>query len=249
MKLKSLLLWVMMILTHHAFSQSTLTALLSSDGQHKKPSDSVKMNPEFLLLGTLNDYINRGYVNNEGEFDQYNSYEKSLKKYIDSVVKKVYNISMIEKGNHYVSKEMSEKMSVFYHGNHLIDSLLYSSDANQLSFLTGVYLRYGERINGHLYKVWLKNSAKHLNCYEILKQLGCQNIYYKHLNNIPASDFLYFEATPLMEKYFATIAIYQERISNEQLTYYFKNNANPRETYLKIFGREHQKVQSLFSEH
>jgi hypothetical protein len=64
------------------------------------------MNPEFLLLGTLNDYINRSYVNNEGEFDQYNSYEKSLKKYIDSVVKKVFNISMIEKGNHYVSKEI-----------------------------------------------------------------------------------------------------------------------------------------------
>ncbi|WP_316828675.1 hypothetical protein [Pedobacter miscanthi] len=248
MKLKFLLLWVSMILTQNAFSQLKLTALSSPNRPGKTQADTVKMNPEFLLLGTLSDYINRKYVNNEGQFDQYNAYEKSLKKYVDSLVKKTFNISMVEKGDHYISAEMSEKMEAFYRGDRLNDSILYRSTENKLSFLTGVYLRYGEKINDNLYKIWLRNSAKHLNCYEILKQLGCVHIYYKHLNNIPASDFLYFKPTPLMKKYFATVAVYQESVLNDELSYHFKSSTNPKESYHKIFERETGKVESLFSE-
>lgn len=248
MKLKFLLLSASIILTQNVLAQQKLTNLLSFGHQKEKQPDTVKMNTEFLLLGTLNDYISRKYVNNEGQFDRYNAYEKSLKKYVDSAVKSAFNISLLEKGDHYVAEELSRKMNAFYHGDLLIDSLLYGEIANQLSFLTGVYLRYGEKIDDNLYKIWLKNSPKHLNCYEILKQLGCEHIYYKHLNNIPASDFIYFEATPLIKKYFATVAVYQERILNEQLTYYFKDAVNPKETYQKIFGKEDRKVQSLFKE-
>ncbi|WP_293307718.1 hypothetical protein [Pedobacter sp. UBA5917] len=248
MKLKLLLLWVLMILTQNVFSQHKLTEMLSYARANKQSPDSVKMNSEFLLLGTLNDYISRKYVNNEGQFDRYDPYEKLLKKYIDSVVKKAFNISLIDKGDHYVSEEMTRRMDAFYQGDRLKDGILYSSAENKLSFLTGVYLRYGEKINNNLYKIWLRNSAKHLNCYEILKQLGCTHIYYKHLNNIPASDFLYFEATPIIKKYFATVAVYQEKILNEQLAYHFKNSADPKEAYHKIFERENDKVQSLFEE-
>jgi hypothetical protein len=248
MKLKFVLIWALIILTQNVFSQYHPADLNSLYGQHKAQSNSVKMNTELLLLGTLNDYINRKYVNSDGQFDQYNSYEMPLKKYVDSVVKKVFNITLTEKGDYYISEEMSKKMNAFYHGNRLIDSLLYIDTETKLSFLSGVFLRYGEKIEGHLYKVELVNSAKHLNCYEILKQLGCQKVYYKHLNNVPGRDLLYFEATPLMESYFALVAIYQEKILNARLAYYFKSSADPKESYLKIFGREHKKVQSLFSE-
>jgi hypothetical protein len=239
---------VLFILTQNVFSQVKNHDLASIYGQSKKQSDSVKMNIELLLLGTLNEYINRRYINSDGQFDRYNSYEKPLMKYVDSIVKKAFNITLIEKGDYYISEEMSRKMNAFYHGDRLIDSLLYLNTETKLSFLSGVFLRYGEKIDGNIYKIELINSVKHRNCYEIMKQLGCQKVYYKHLNNIPGRDILYFEATPLMERYFEFLTTYREKILDARIAYYFKSSTDPKKTYLELFGKEDKKVQSLFNE-
>lgn len=239
----------LVIFNLNVFSQlRNLNKDIILSGSNTVKSDTVNISSEFLLLGTLNDYIGRKWVNSEGQFDRYNSYEKPLMEFVDSVVKNVFKIALIKKGDHFVSEEMSKKMNAFYNGNHLIDSLLYADTEHKLSFLTGVYLRNGEKINGHLYKIRLINSPKHINCYEILKQLHCEKIYYNHLNNIPASDILYFEATPLIEKYFASVAVYQKKIQESMLNHLFKNSTDPKTTYLKFFGPEYDKVQSLFKE-
>ncbi len=176
----------------------------------------VRVNSTFLLLGTLNDYVSHKYVTKQNQFDRYYDYEKPLMKYIDSVAKKDFKITLAEEGGCFLSEELSNKMNSYYLGNNLNEKL-FDSNEKKLSFLLGVYFRDGDKINDNLYKIQLANSPKHNNVYEILKELNCQKIFFNRLDNFPKIYQIYFQPTEIMKKYFATIGIEKEKLFDSKL--------------------------------
>jgi len=67
------------------------------------------------------------------------------------------------------------------------------------------------------FKIQLANSPKNNNVYEFLKELSCQKIFFKRLDNIPRIYQIYFQPTEIMKKYFATIEIEKEKLFNSKL--------------------------------
>ncbi|TDQ08649.1 hypothetical protein [Pedobacter metabolipauper] len=241
MKTRNLLPFVL-LMTVPALNSFSQTIQANLNTERKAGATEVKMNSELFLLGTLNDYISRKRNTTEvNQFDSYHEGEKPLVNFIDSILKKDFNTALNKKYGIYFSEIMSKKMNAYYDGDHLIDSLLYSSTENKLSFLLGVYFRNGEKINDNIYRIHLANSPKHANCYEILKQLSCNNIYYKRIDNIPVSHILYFEATPQIKQFFAAINLEKDKLLQSSLT-----SADARLAHEKYLKRENDKVDLLF---
>lgn len=167
----------------------------------KIDTTTVKIYNDFFLLGTLNDYTGYPRLANGNYFDSYNDAEEVLMNYVDSLVKIDYSTSMVKEKNRFISKEMTSKMLSYYDGYEIKEDV-FDSKQKKLSFLLGVYLRFGTKINDNYYKIQLANSAKHQTVYEILKSLGVMEIFYKRLNNIPRQDIFYFKATPPILDYF-----------------------------------------------
>lgn len=183
----------------------------------------VRINSSFLLLGTLNDYINRKYITNQNQFDKYYKYERPLMNYVDSIAKKDFNITLEEKWEFYISDELTKKMDSYYNKHQLIDSL-FTNNEKKLSFISGVYLRYGEKINNDFYKIELTNSPKHATVYSLLKQLNCENILFKRIDNIPNIFVIYFQATDSIKKYFAVIEPEREKLIASKIKHFSFTN-------------------------
>lgn len=204
----------------------------------------VNINSTFLLLGTLNDYINHKYVTKQNQFDRYYDYEKPLMAYVDSVAKKDFKVVFSVEKNCFISEKLTKKMDSLYVGNRINDSL-FTNIEKKLSFILGVYLRNGEKINDDIYKIQLASAPKHQNVYELLKQLYCRNIYYKRLDNYPKQYILYFQATDLMKKYLATIATQKEQLLDSKM-HAMRVSEEVQRQYKAITQKDHQKIIELF---
>lgn len=212
--------------------------------RHETDTTKVNINSTFLLLGTLNDYINHKYVTKQNQFDRYYEYEKPLMAYVDSVAKKDFKVAFSVEKNCFISEKLTKKMDSLYIGNQINDSL-FSTIEKKLSFILGVYLRNGEKINEDIYKIQLTNAPKHQNVYELLKQLYCKNIYYKRLDNYPKQYILYFQATDLMKKYLATITSQNEKLLDSKIQAMRVSDEVKRQ-YKEFTQKDHQKIIELF---
>jgi len=234
------------------FARGNLSAQNSAGWKFKDSNAAdttvVHINSTYLLLGTLNDYAGRKWGAKQGLFDRYYPYEKPLMKFVDSLAKRDFKVSLTEKDGCYFNDTLSEKMNSFYKGSDLIDSLLYINKQNTLSFLLGVYYRSGSKISNEIYKIQLTNSPKHRECYEILKQLGCDDIYFKRLNNIPTIYIIYFKATLPIIKYFDTIEREKEKLAGSFLASSRKNisMADYKKQLEEYYNDEYRMIKGLF---
>lgn len=204
----------------------------------------VNINSTFLLLGTLNDYINHKYVTKQNQFDRYYDYEKPLMAYVDSVAKKDFKVIFTVEKSCFISEKLTKKMDSLYIGNQINDSL-FTSIEKKISFILGVYLRNGEKINDDIYKIQLANSPKQQNVYEMLKQLYCQNIFYKRLDNYPKQYILYFQATDFMKKYLATIETQKKKLLDSKINA-LRVSEEAKRQYKELTQKDHQKIIELF---
>jgi len=178
--------------------------------------DTIEVEPIYFVLGTLSDYMGHFYyVNKATQVDRYYPGEKPLVDYLVSYIKKELGIevnTIFEKSNHskMFSDELSKILNSFYGEKYgldkydLLDSK-FETKKQIYSFLTGVYYRDGEKLDTSIYKIGLSNSPKHRNCYEMLKQIGCNKIFYKYVRSIPASYTIYFEPTDELKSYLEMI--------------------------------------------
>jgi hypothetical protein len=79
---------------------------------------------------------------------------------------------------------------------------LFKTNVQKISFITGVYTRYGEP-NKNRYCLRMSNSAsKYDYCISILKQLKCNDIEKEVTkNNIPTIQIVYFKPSRELKKY------------------------------------------------
>jgi len=195
---------IVLVSSYTAHSQTSSKTSSSAD------LSNTVFDPTYFVLGTLSDYMGRfSYVNKKNQVDRYYPYEEPLVKHLTGYIKQEFNLDVItnvDKSKHseIFSEELSKKLNSFYgKNNDLIQQKIETT--RQISSFLGVYYRYGERLDSGIYKIQLANSPKHQNCYELLKRIGCNNILYQYLNNIPAQFILYFEPTEELEKYLLLI--------------------------------------------
>lgn len=167
----------------------------------------VSIDPTFFVLGTLRDYMGRyDYINSKEEVDNYYPYEKPIAIFLSKYIKSELNITVdtvFEKSGHCTmkSKQLAKSMNSFYNENTELLENKFKTKEQIYSFLAGVYSRNGEKLDSSIYKIQLANSPKHQNCYQFLKQVGCENIFYQRLKTIPTIFILYFEPTAELKKY------------------------------------------------
>lgn len=247
MRIKVLKLVTIIFLTSiNLFAQKNEAKIKGVSLKKNNEADTinVRINSTFLLLGTLNDYINHKYVTQQNQFDRYYEYEKPLMKYVDSIAKKDFNIQLVEEKNCFVSNELSLKMNTFYNENKLIDNL-FDSNEKKISFILGVYFRNGEKINNDIFKIQLANSPKNENVYKILKQLGCKNIFFKRLDNIPTQYIIYFQATKAIKEYFKIIESEVEKLLDSKIKS-LRTTDEIKQNYREIMAKENLKIIELF---
>ena len=202
-----------------------------SQSNFGKPKDftnfDVKINPDFFLLGTFSDYNGRfQYIDRKTQIDRYFPYEESLANYITNFIKQHYEVKVETKfaesrHSEIFSPQLANRMHNEYfdfNGNFI--NLKSDTEEMKYSFLLGTYYRYGEHLEGNIYKIQDANSQKNKEICQILKDLGCDKMVYKFLRGyIPSSYIFYFAATPRMIKYFNLVRKDKEQL---QKSYYDK---------------------------
>lgn len=237
MKHKFVLSFLLLLSYFAAFSQIKGVTL---GNPNQTDTTTVKINSTFLLLGTLNDYIKHNYGARPNQFDRYYDYEKPLMAFVDSLAQKDFKVQFaVEKGA-FISEKLSRKMDSLYHG-HQINRQLMDSPSKSLSFLLGIYLRYGQKIDDGFYKIQLANSPKHENVYDLLGEMGCERIFYKKLRNIPTGYIFYFRATGLMKNYFDSLQGLNEKLQQALLNS-LPESGNRRAQYREAILKENLKV-------
>ena len=178
--------------------------------------ETITLDPHYFILGTLSDYLGHfAYVDKEKQIDKYYPYEKPLADYLTEYIKEQLNIEVetIFKSSLHsemFSEELSKKLNNFYGENGELMDEKFKTLNQKYSFITGIYYRDGYSNSG-IRKIQLANSPKHQNCYKLLMEIGCKNIFYQYIRGFPTQYILYFEPTTELKKYFELIE--KERIN------------------------------------
>lgn len=156
-----------------------ITALVIPGFHSHAQSRDKKLN-EFLILGTLNDYMGRE-LNPEDStlFDRYNyPSEVSMVATVDSLIKvtypkKVYNLVQ-KTGSTIQSAFLAKRFNAFYdfspgalstvNGVKILRGELkddiFHNEQEKLAFLAGVYLRFGNKCDLHIMLVFRTRAAR-----------------------------------------------------------------------------------------
>lgn len=169
---------------------------------------------EFLILGTLNDYMGRWLdPRQENLLDRYDPSEGVMKSIIDSLVRTTYpqkKYKEMEIGVNTISSNfLANRFNEFYNYNRngastpdgreiLVGKLkdnIMQNEQEKLAFLSGAFLRFGT-IRDSAYCISIANSlSKAEVCYKLLKELGCKPSYNISRNIIPNGHAVFFHPT------------------------------------------------------
>ncbi|ADY50621.1 hypothetical protein Pedsa_0032 [Pseudopedobacter saltans DSM 12145] len=175
---------------------------------------------EFLILGTLKDYMGRNLdPRQENLLDRYDPSESVMKSIIDSLIRVTYPNEVyhgIEIGaNTISSKFLADRFNRFYsytesssyttQGKPILTGKLRDNimpkEKEKLAFLAGAFLRFGS-ISDTAYRITIANSLSKANvCDKLLKELGCKPYYNIRRNYIPVGHDIFFHPTPKVLAY------------------------------------------------
>lgn len=184
-----------------------------------------KLDKEFLLLGTLDEYMGRRLSGEDDiKVDRYYPYEGGIASVIYSLFKKNYpdleycmepsghkkllSKKLSIKVNNYFLLEQKNGSKIFvnnqwvpiYDGNLKED--VFKSDKQRCSYLAGAFLRYGRVQEDSIRIIHFANSSGKVEvCKKLLKQLGCKDIKFVSEDRIPRSNTFTFVPTKKLEAF------------------------------------------------
>ena len=182
--------------------------------------DIKSFDPVYFILGTLSDYMGRfRYIARTGQVDSYYPHEKPLAAYLNRYIKTALNIEVnivFKESNHgsTYSDELAEILNSFYGKDDKLINDKFETEKQIYSFLAGVCLRYAVNIDPSTYEISLANSPKHDNCFLLLKQIGCEKIFYTFKRTIPAQFIICFEPTRGLKGYLKTVEAMKVELRN-----------------------------------
>lgn len=192
----------------------------------------VHIFPDAFLIGSFSDYLGRFYyIEKETQIDRYTLKEKSLAKYISFFIINNYKVKneLVFKDDSnielYVPNLAKRLNSSYYYPDGQIVYEKFVTEEEKLSFLLGVYYRYGEQLKDDIYQIRLVNSPKQKLIYDVLKELGSEKIVFDSTQNkLPQTFTFYFVATPKMIKYFDHLKQEKAQLIFETMSFVDDNN-------------------------
>ncbi|HLN21021.1 MAG TPA: hypothetical protein VK213_08020 [Bacteroidales bacterium] len=186
-----------------------------------------------FILGTLDDYMGRAlYPEVENRIDRFYDYEYPLIQKLDSLINPLVSdyerrlgkdspnflifskqlTFLINRNYNYIdSHSRTMNHDTVYYG--VLRNNLFDSDLKKISFLTGAYIRYGNK-TGNLYSISLSNSVSKIKTCEVfLKDLGCKEVVYTISENTrPTGVRVTFHPTELLLRYFSNYFYLRDQI-------------------------------------
>lgn len=193
---------------------------------HASSQAMNKLQAEFYILGTLNDYSGRTYdPGYKNILDQYygqdlliNTIASIIKRnYPDYAFKiehdayniKLYADSLSKKFNSYYQFKPTSRIA--YGEAVLIGKLnadLINTEEKKMAFLGGVYSRFGQNCDSDFY-ISIPNSYSKIQlCVQLLTELGCKPYYEVVSEAIPNGHHLIFHPTKKVKDYLSQYSIY-----------------------------------------
>lgn len=173
-------------------------------------NNAVKLNKDFFLLGTLDEYQGRYKREPKDVFvDMYYPHEGFVVRILDSLFREDYpDLDLeIEPSGHknLHSQKLAYKVNKYFgiegEKEKRIEGLatgakleknIFKTDEQRYSYLAGVFLRYGLVIDGN-FKIKFANSAGKVEvCKMLFEELGYTDVKFECVNNIPVSNVFSF---------------------------------------------------------
>jgi hypothetical protein len=218
MKLKYLLLIFLSQMSFLSFSQT-----------------GKKQLNEFLILGTLNDYLGRTLDPRRAHLlDRYDSYDSVMKSITDSLIKTTYPKTVYQEteieSNSISSTFLANRFNTFYNygksGSSTLDGRdilvgtlkdnILQHEQEKMAFLAGAFLRFGS-MSDTAYCIIIANSmSKAKLCNDLLKEFGCKPYYNIRVNYIPVGHDVFFHPSPKVLAYFKQYEKLFQRVENSR---------------------------------
>ena len=200
-------------------------------GQESK----LNIDSEYFLLGTLTDYLGRlDHPKFQERVDYYYKYEKAVSDEIYAIFNSQFELkyeitkdsnryeiysgqlsSLID--NYYNFKpsgSMTMQHDTIYRG--ILRSDIFDTELKKLSFLAGVFARFGE-VSDTTYSIKIANSMSKVKiCETLLKELDCSEVNYEILRDyIPSGHNLYFKPSEKVDEYLTEYYYLRKQIKLE----------------------------------
>lgn len=167
--------------------------------------------PEYFLAGSLT-YCKPWGVTLEMDsvVDYYYSNEKHVMNYMFGYLKKTFNLEMYvdsSKGWIY-SKQILRRLSNIIDTNRTLKNVDQMTTEEICSFLLGACYKEGRKITDSTYRIMPYRTDKNSALSGLLRRAGCDKIYINYMRgSVPDLTVYYFEASPILRKYFETLTI------------------------------------------
>jgi hypothetical protein len=188
-----------------------------------------KTQREFFILGTLNDYMGRSFdPRDKNLLDRYDGLVASLSIAVDSLLKVDYPVSICfvkkyDDPNGFpnadiFSDTLAKKFNNYYEYDKEAEAgklrnNIFKSDEERLSFIAGVFVRYG-RIHGSTYEINVGNSlSKAQVFFELLKSFKIR-ARYKLMKYIPYTHHVYFHPDKKLQAYLGHFMYLRKRLDH-----------------------------------
>jgi hypothetical protein len=183
-------------------------------------SKKINLDPTTFTIGTIDEYMGRYKDPIDAKITCYNLNENLLLFHTYNLFKQEFPDLVIDSTTNearcLTSKKLTEKINQFYSWkydpdvtNENRDSLFigklnlkkFNDDSQKISYLIGVYQRYGKRMKNS-YSITLINSRdKYEFTLSILKNMGCTITKSKIYEGVPGTEIIEFKPTENLELY------------------------------------------------
>lgn len=177
-----------------------------------------KLDKDFFLLGTLDEYMGKRFYQDKPIVDQFYPNEGIIVSVLEPMLKTEYPdlTCKVEDSGHIIlySESLSKKIKEYYHitdknfqetNSSSIEATLsineFKNKQQKYSYLAGVFLKYGEVKNDRFFLKFANNGNKINICKELLKELGGIDIKFESQKTIPAINTISFLADKELKQY------------------------------------------------
>lgn len=177
-----------------------------------------KLDKDFFLLGTLDEYMGKRFYQDKPIVDQFYPNEGIIVSVLEPMLKTEYPdlTCKVEDSGHIIlySESLSKKIKEYYHitdknfqetnSSHIEATLSINEFKNKqqkYSYLAGVFLKYGEVKNDRFFLKFANNGNKINICKELLKELGGIDIKFESQKTIPAINTISFLTDKELKQY------------------------------------------------
>lgn len=150
--------------------------------------------PDLRITTAKNQDYELYSVSLAGEMDRFYNFQTSGRMNINA------RLDTITQFSDSLISELLQSADTIYFGR--LNSGIFETDRQKLSFITGAFVRYGS-FRHKAYYISVANSVSKVKVLtQLLKEMNCENVEYKIQESIPFIHTVYFTPTEEMKAYF-----------------------------------------------